>query len=78
MREQIEFQKILTKRLNEIRARNPSFSIRAFAKKIGLGSAAVFVDLILRILYKVLFENNIQYKLGIKMFSIVLEWLSNF
>ncbi|MGK5084756.1 TIGR02147 family protein [Bdellovibrionota bacterium FG-1] len=41
MKEQFEFQKLLVEKITEIRLRNPSYSVRAFACKAGISSSAL-------------------------------------
>jgi uncharacterized protein (TIGR02147 family) len=41
MKEQLAFQKLLSKQLTEARLKNPSYSLRAFAKKAGLTPSAL-------------------------------------
>src|SRR5580704_15900576 len=41
MKEQIVLQKILRTKLDEVRTKNPSFSIRAFSNRVGLSPATL-------------------------------------
>ncbi len=46
MQEQVSIQRVLNQRLADIRARNPSFSIRNYAKKIGISPGSLSLILL--------------------------------